>query len=535
MTSVLDQSAHAGDHRAGTGQLLPGGPHGARRGTRHSRASAVPVPSAGGVDQTDGLSGLALSLVLVASFMVVLDFSIVNVALPSIRYALGFGGDSVEWVVTAYAITFGGLLVLGGRIADIFGRRSVFMLGLTVFSAASLAAGLADDAILLVVARAIQGIGAALVAPAALSLITARIPEGPRRTRALGLYGATASIGYVVGQVLGGVLVQYTSWRAIFLVNVPVGVAAALLAPRLLRQDKRSSRSTPLDVRGGLLITLGVALAVFGISEGPTMGWLQPQVVGAVVIAGLALLGFAAVERSHVDPLIDLRLLRRRGLRTAAFLTMLVGAWTAGELVVMSVYLQQTLHDSPLVAGLVIAPQGVVGFFTGMFGARLVRRFGMRAWLVVSTAAAGIGFLVLSDLPANGHYSALFAVIVLIGFGTVGTVFGTTVMAASGMAQADQGLVGGVVNTTRQVGAAIGVAALVAIAEGADARSGIATVGGDRTALFVAGLMALVGSLVAFFGARPQEPGGRTGAATATTSLTQSIRNTTPTTTRRTS
>jgi EmrB/QacA subfamily drug resistance transporter len=476
----------------------------------------MPVTFNGGEAPSSGLSGLALSLVLVASFMVVLDFSIVNVALPSIRQALGFGGDSVQWVVTAYAITFGGLLVLGGRIGDTFGRRSMFILGLAVFSAASLAAGLTGDAILLVVARALQGIGAALVAPASLSLITARIAEGPRRTKALGLYGATASIGYVVGQVLGGVLVQYTSWRAIFLVNVPFGMAAALLAPRLLSPDGRRVRTTRLDVRGGVLITLAVALAVFGVSEGPVLGWLQPLVVGAVVMAAVALFGFVAVERSHADPLIDLRLLRRRGLRTAAILTLLLGAWTAGELVVMSVYLQQTLHDSPLVAGLVIAPQGVVGFVTGMFGARLVRRLGMRRLLVVATAAAGIGFLVLSDLPTSGHYSALFAVVVLIGFGTVGTVFGTTVMAASGVAQADQGLVGGVVNTTRQVGAAVGVAALVAIAEGANARSGIASIGGDRTALLVAAVVGLSGTLVAWFGARPQQPMERTAATTAT-------------------
>jgi EmrB/QacA subfamily drug resistance transporter len=484
------------------------------------------------VERTAGLSGPALSLVLVASFMVVLDFSIVNVALPSIHQALGFGGDSVQWVVTAYAITFGGLLVLGGRIADTFGRRTMFIVGLAVFSAASLAAGLSSDAILLVTARAIQGIGAALVAPAALSLITARIPEGPRRTRALGLYGATASIGYVVGQVLGGVLVQYTSWRSIFLVNVPVGLAAVLLAARLVTRDRRSVRLTRLDVRGGLLITLGVALAVFAISEGPVLGWVQPLVIGALVIAAVALLGFVTVERSHADPLIDFRLLRRRGLRTAAILTLLVGAWTAGELVVMSVYLQQALHDSPLVAGLVIAPQGVAGFFTGMFGARLVRRFGMRTLLVVSTAAAGIGFLVLSDLPTGGHYGALFPFVVLIGFGTVGTSFGSTVMAASGMAQADQGLVGGVVNTTRQVGAAVGVAALVAIAEGANARRGIATVGGDRTALLVASLIGLSGVFVAWFGARTQQPAQLTGAATITRPFTHDIRTTT--TTRRT-
>jgi EmrB/QacA subfamily drug resistance transporter len=451
-----------------------------------------------------GLSTRALAVVLIASFMVVLDFSIVNVALPSIRSALGFGGDTVQWVVTAYAITFGGLLILGGRIADTFGRRELFVVGLLVFAAASLAAGLSGDAMLLVAARALQGVGAAIVAPASLSLITARVAEGPRRTRALGLYGATASIGFVAGQVLGGVLVQYATWRWIFLVNVPVGVAAAILSRRLIEADRRRSRPAHLDVMGGVLITVAVASAVLAISQGPVLGWLRPVVLGALVIAALACIGFVAVERSHGDPLIDLRLLDRRGLRTAGILTGLMGAWNAGELVVLSVYLQQTLHYSPVASGLVIAPQGVVGFLTGMFGARLLRRFGMRSLLVAATAAVGAGFLVLSYLPTGGHYSPLFAAVILVGFGTVGTVFGTTVMAASDMKQSDQGLVGGVVNTTRQVGAAIGVAALVAVAEGSHARAGTATLGGDRTAMFVAALAGLCGTAVAWLGTRPR-------------------------------
>jgi EmrB/QacA subfamily drug resistance transporter len=463
----------------------------------------VDVPSAG---IPNGLSTPALALVLLASFMVVLDFSIVNVALPSIRHDLGFAGDSVQWVVTAYAITFGGLLILGGRIADTFGRRQLFVAGLLVFAAASLAAGLTGDAILLVASRTIQGVGAALVAPASLSLITARLSEGPRRIRALGLYGATASIGFVAGQVLGGVLVQYASWRWIFLVNVPVGVGAAILTHRLIEPDRRRPRPVHLDVIGGILITVAVACIVFAVSEGPVLGWVRPLVIGAVVAAVLAALGFIAAERSQPDPLVNLSLLRQRGLRTAGILTLLMGAWNAGELVVLSVYLQQTLHDSPLASGLVIAPQGAVGFVTGMFGARLIRRFGMRSLLVAATAAVGAGFLVLSHLPAGGHYSPLFAAVVLVGFGTVGTVFGTTVMAASGMAQSDQGLVGGVVNTTRQVGAAIGVAVLVAIAEGSHAHAGTATVGGDRTAMLVAALAGLAGTLVAWFGAVGRTP-----------------------------
>jgi EmrB/QacA subfamily drug resistance transporter len=462
---------------------------------------ATPMPDSPTRNARPGLSARALTLVLVASFMVVLDFSIVNVALPSIRHALGFGGDSVQWVVTAYAITFGGLLILGGRSADMLGRRRLFILGLLVFVGASLAAGLTGDAATLVAARALQGVGAAIVAPASLSLITARYGEGPARTRALGLYGATASIGFVAGQVLGGVLVQYTSWRSIFLVNVPVGLAAALLTPRLVSPDRTRGRIRHIDVPGGLLATLAVAAMVFAVSEGASLGWGHPLVLTALVVAGGAGIGFVLTERAHPFPLVDIALLRRQNLRTAGLLTFFVGAWTAGELVVLSLYLQQTLHDSALFAGLVIAPQGVVGFVTGMFGARLVRRLGMRLLLVVSTAASGAGFLALMHLPATGRYSPLFAAVVLVGFGTVGTVFGTTVMAASGMADSDQGLVGGVVNTTRQVGAAVGVALLAAIAERGHASTGVTTVSGDRSALMAAAAIALVGSVVAWFGA----------------------------------
>jgi EmrB/QacA subfamily drug resistance transporter len=453
-----------------------------------------------------GLSAPALTLVLVASFMVVLDFSIVNVALPSIRDALGFGGDSVQWVVTMYAITFGGLLILGGRIADIFGRRRMFVLGLLVFAGASLAAGLAGDAAVLVVARAAQGVGAAMVAPASLSLITARFPEGAQRTRALGLYGATASIGFVAGQVLGGIFVQYFGWASIFLVNVPVGLAAALLTRRLISNDRERSPRVPVDVMGGLLSTATVAAAVFAVSEGTVLGWEHPLVIGAVALAVTSLIGFVMTERVHPHPLVDLHLLARPALRTAGILTFLVGAWSAGELVVLSLYLQQTLHDSPLVSGLVIAPQGAVGFIAGMFGARLIRRLGMRTLLVAATVATGAGFLMLAHLPASGHYSPLLAAVVLVGFGTVGAVFGTTVLAASGMADADQGLVGGIVNTTRQVGAAVGVAVLVAIAEGAHARSGVSTVSGDRAAMVVAAFLGLSGTFVAWFVPRSEKP-----------------------------
>ncbi|HEY5304634.1 MAG TPA: MFS transporter [Acidimicrobiales bacterium] len=450
----------------------------------------------------EGLSSRALALVLVASFMVVLDFSIVNVALPTIHHVLHFSGDSVQWVVTAYAISFSGLLILGGRLADLFGRRRMFISGLLLFAAASLAAGRSTDAAMLIGSRAVQGVGAALVAPASLALITSNIGEGAARSRALGLYGATASIGFVAGQVLGGVFVEFMGWASIFLVNVPVGVIAAILATRFFVDDRERGRFVHLDLAGAALVTLAVAALVYAVSEGTVLGWAHPLVIGALLLVVFSLVSFVVVERTHRHPLVDLHLLGRRNLVTSGYLSLLMGAWSAGELVVLSLYLQQTLHDSPLVSGLVIAPQGVVGFVTGMFGARTVRRIGLRRLLVASSLSAGVGFLLMSALPSQGHYGIALLAVLPIGFGTVGTVVGSTILASTSMANSDQGLVGGVINTTRQIGAALGVAVLVALAEGSHATSGTTTVAGDRLAMWVTSAIAFSGALAVLFALR---------------------------------
>jgi EmrB/QacA subfamily drug resistance transporter len=440
---------------------------------------------------------LALALILTAAFMVVLDFSIVNVALASIEREFGFSASAVQWIVTGYAIAFGGLLILGGRAADMLGRRRMFMAGLAIFSAASLAGGLAHDPVLLVTSRVIQGAGAALVAPSALSLITTGFAEGPQRTRALGMYGATASVGFVAGQVLGGVLVQFTSWRAVFLVNVPVGVAALLLAPRLLAESRLAGRQARrLDVGGALLITGTVAALVFAVSQGYSLGWTSPAVLGALALAAAAGTAFAAVERRHPEPLVPAGLLRRPNLRKAGTMNLLLGLWNAGELIVLSLYLQQVLHFSPLATGLAIAPQGVVGFAAGMFGARLARRVGIRRVLILTSAVATVGFLALTRLPAGGGYSPLLAAVMLVGFGTAGTAFGTMVTASAGVADGDQGLVGGVINTSRQVGAAVGAALLPAVAEAVSHGSRAAS--GDRAAMLTAAVAAAAATVVAW-------------------------------------
>jgi EmrB/QacA subfamily drug resistance transporter len=450
-----------------------------------------------------GRRRLALALILTAAFMVVLDFSIVNVALASIEREFGFTASAVQWIVTGYAIAFGGLLILGGRAADTFGRRRMFMAGLAVFSAASLAGGLARDPGLLIASRVVQGAGAALVAPSALSLITTSFAEGPQRNRAIGLYGATASVGFVAGQVLGGVLVQFTSWRAVFLVNVPVGVAALALAPRLLSESRRAGAGgRALDAGGAVLISGAVAAVVFAVSQAGQAGLAAPAVLAALALAAGALAAFIAVERWHPQPLVRGDLLRLPGLRKAATMNLLLGLWNGGEMIVLSLYLQQVLHYSPLVTGLVIAPQGVVGFAAGASGARLARRVGIRRLLIVTSAVAAAGFLVLTRLPAGGGYSPLLIAVMPVGFGTAGTAFGTMVTASTGVANDDQGLVGGVINTSRQVGAAIGAALLPAVAE-AVSHGSRATAGGARAAMLTAATAAALALIVAWRSGQP--------------------------------
>ena len=469
--------------------------------SNHPEPKTTPTPA----ETPPRRQPLQLALILVAAFMVVLDFSIVNVALPSIERELHMPADAVQWIVTGYAISFGGLLILGGRAADLLGRRRMFVIGLVAFAIASLAGGLAQDPVLLIAARVVQGAGAAIVAPAALSLITTGFPEGAERTRAIGLYGAVSSVGFVSGQVLGGVLVQFTSWRAVFLVNVPVGLIAAALTPAVLgRRDPATAarKRIRLDVRGALLITGAVTLVVLAVSQGVVLGWTSPLVIAAIVVAAAATAIFVKAETRHPTPLIRPGLLHRKGLRDGTTLAFLLGLWNGGELLVLSLYLQQVLHESPLLTGLIIAPQGVVGFAAGVIGPRLAGKIGVRRLLVLTAACAAAGFLVLTQLPAAGYSPVLF-VVTLIGFGTAGTALGSTVLASRGMADADQGLVGGMINTSRQIGAAVGAALLPAVAVSVSGGMQGGGVSGDRAAMFAAALAALAATAVAWRAARP--------------------------------
>lgn len=453
------------------------------------------------------LGPMAFALVLSASFVVVLDFSIVNVALASIQRQVGFSAATLQWVVTAYAISFGGFLVLGGKLADRFGHRRMFVLGLLTFTVSSLAGGLASGPELLVSARVVQGIGAALVAPAALAVITTGYPQGPARNRALGIYGATASVGFVGGLVLGGALVQFLGWRAVFFVNVPVGLSAALLSLRYLPGRGSGGPDRSLDIGGGLLLTSSLATLVYAASQAPVVGLASPQVLLALALLLITLAGFVVLERHHPQPLIRFGMLRLRTLRAANAVTVLMGIWSGGEMVVMTLYLQLGLHYSPLLTGLAMAPQGVVGLLTGLAGARLMARLGLQRLLMGTAASAALGFLILSQSRVPGDYPAILVAVSLIGFGTAGTVFASTVGASSGVSNAEQGVAGGLVNTSRQLGAAVGAAVLLAMAEGGARAAGTTTsIPGDRTAMLAAAIAALAAIAIAWWGIGKQGP-----------------------------
>lgn len=451
------------------------------------------------VDQVDAVSArrptAALVLILVASFVVVLDVGIVNIALASIERELHAGAAAVQWVITAYAITFGGLLILGGRIGDLFGRRRMFVAGLLLFSTASLAGGFATSVAVLVAARAVQGVGAAVVAPAALSLITTSFSEGPGRTRALAFYGATAAVGFVAGLVLGGVLVQYFDWRAVLWVNVPIGLVAAGLAPVLLAEAPPDASQVRLDVGGAVLVTAGTAALVYAVSQGPVGGWSGLPTVGGFAAAAAFLAAFVAVERHHPSPLVRLGILRLRTLRTANAVTVLLGAWTAGELLVLPLYLQLVLHYSPLATGLAMVPQGVFGFVGVSRGAQLSRRIGLGRYIVSSVVASTVGLAILGGFTGAGTYLPLALGFGLTGLGNATCSFATTVAATQGVADDEQGLASALINMSRQLGAAVGVAAVAAII-GTGTSSGSA-VAPDRAAMLVTAALAAGAIVVA--------------------------------------
>jgi EmrB/QacA subfamily drug resistance transporter len=407
----------------------------------------------------------ALALIVTAQFMVILDVAIVNVALPSIKSDLDFSTTGLQWVISAYAIFFGGLLLLGGRLADLLGRRRLFVTGLLVFAASSLLCGLAWSAPSLISFRALQGLGGALMAPAALSLLVTTFAEGRERNLALGIYGAASGSGAAAGVLLGGVLTSYVGWSWIFFINVPVGVAAAFLAPVLLRESRAELGHRHFDVAGALTITSGLMLLVYALTRATTDGWGAPTTL-APLIGSLALVGaFGVVELRATSPLLPLRLFRLRTLSAANVTMAIVGAVAFSEFFLLTLYLQDVLHYSAVESGLAFVAFAGTVVVTSNLAQLLVARIGVRATLTTGLILFAASAALLTRLPVDGRYFwDIFPAFVIGGAGMGFSFVPITIASVAGVERADAGVASGLINTSRQIGGAIGLAAIGAIA-----------------------------------------------------------------------
>lgn len=408
--------------------------------------------------------GLALALLCIAQFMVVLDFSIVNVALPSMQKDLGFSTQSLQWVVSAYSLTLGGFLLLGGRLADLYGRRRLFILGLALFSLASLAGGLAPSGPWLIMARAMQGLGAAFVAPASLSLITTTFAEGPARNKAFGLVGALASAGFAAGAILGGLLTAGPGWRWVMFVNVPIGVIVVLITPLILRESRAQMEQRRVDVLGALTVTGGLIALVYALSRGNDAGWLSLQTLGLLVLAVMLLLAFVLIEVHSTFPLIRLSIFRQRNIAGANLVSLLAPGAFGALVFILTLYMQRVLGYSALTTGLAFLPMAAVILIFSNVVSRLVARVGVKPFLVGGIAVLILGLLLLTQIVANGNYlTTLLPGIVVVSIG-MGPTFATMVIAATaGISDNEQGLASGVFNTTQQVGSGLVLAVVVAV------------------------------------------------------------------------
>jgi EmrB/QacA subfamily drug resistance transporter len=450
-----------------------------------------------------------LLLSCLAQFMVILDVSVVNVALPAIRGGLHFSEVDLQWVVNAYTVTFAGFLLLGGRAADLLGRRRVFVAGLVLFAVASLAGGISDSQTVLIAARAVQGLGGAVIAPASLSILTTTFAEGPERNRAVGIWGAMGGAGGAAGVLLGGVITDLLSWRWILFINVPIGLLAAFAAQRFITESKRPMGSRDFDLTGALAATIGLSLLVLGIVRTDQTGWGSAQTL-AIIGAGILLLaGFVLVEgRFASAPLMPLRIWASRTLSAANIVVLLVGGATFAMWFFVSLYLQQVLGYSPIRAGLAFLPMTLCIVAGSTIASRTVARVGAKRLLVGGMAVMTLGLALFTRISTNGDYAADVLVPgVLVGIGIGFAFVPATISAVAGVAPAEAGLASGLVNTSRLCGGALGLAVLAAIATShtnsqlhAGAAAHAALTSGFTLAFGIAAAFALVGGLVAAFG-----------------------------------
>ncbi|HWT94883.1 MAG TPA: MFS transporter [Solirubrobacteraceae bacterium] len=407
---------------------------------------------------------LVLVLVCFAQFMVVLDATIVNVALPSIQTDLNLDAADLQWVVNSYTLLFGGFLLLGGRAADLFGRQRVFLAGIAIFSLASLANALSTSSEMLIVARGLQGLGAALVSPAALSIVTTTFAEGADRTRALGIWSAIAAGGGAVGLLLGGILTDLLTWEWIFLVNVPVGLVAFVLSLRYVPDSRAENRSS-VDILGALSVTAGLIVLVYAIVKAEAWGWGSGRTLGMIGAAAVLLAAFVAIEQRVKAPLVRLSIFRNRPLAAANLVMLFAASGMFAMFFFASLYMQNILDLSPLETGLAFLPI-TAGIMAGAGTAQsLIRRAGVRTVALAGLAIATAGMALMTSLPVDGSYVGdLLPGLLLIAAG-VGLIFvPITLIATGGLAAEDAGLASGIFNTSQQVGGALGLAILSTLA-----------------------------------------------------------------------
>lgn len=462
-----------------------------------------------------------LLLACLAQFMVILDVSVVNVALPAIRGGLHFSEQDLQWVVNAYTVTFAGFLLLGGRAADLLGRRRVFVAGLALFSMASLAGGLADSQGVLIAARAVQGLGGAVIAPASLSILTTTFTEPAARNRAVGIWGAMGGAGGAAGVLLGGVLTDLLGWRWILFINVPIGLIAALLTQRFIAEGRNPARTRNFDLPGALAATVGLSILVLGIVRTDVTGWGAASTLALIGGGVLLLLVFLVIEgRFASSPLMPLRIYSSRTLSAANVVVLLVGGATFGMWFFVSLYLQQVLGYSPIKAGLAFLPMTLLIVIGSTVASRAVIRIGAKSLLVAGMTTMTLGLLLFTGISVTGGYiSDMIAPSLLVAIGIGLSFVPATICAVAGVAPEEAGLASGLVNTSRLVGGALGLAILAALATArtnSDLHHGsvgihgahVALTDGFQLAFAVAAAFALIGGLVAAFGL-PKVPNRR--------------------------
>jgi EmrB/QacA subfamily drug resistance transporter len=414
---------------------------------------------------TDSRRWFGLALLCSAFFMVILDVAIVNVALPSIQVDLAFSQRSLQWVVSAYALAFGGLLLLGGPAAALLGWRRVFVAGVAVFALASLLGGLAPSGGLLIAARALQGLGAASMTPAALSILVTTFREGPERNKALGIWGAVGASGGTIGLLLGGVIAETVGWEWIFFLNVPVGAVVVALSPVLLDETRMFGVARRFDLAGAVTVTAALSLLVYAFVDAGSAGWTSLQTIGLAGTSAVLLATFGVIERRSAAPLVPFRIFRLSALLGSNVAGVLFGAAVYGMFFIITLYLQRVLGYSPLKAGFAWLALSMTALVTSVGGAQLVTRVGPRRPLVAGLAIASAGTWLLARVPADASYIRdLLPALAVSGIG-VGLAFVTmSIGALEGVEEGDFGLASGLVNATQQIGGALGVAVLSAVA-----------------------------------------------------------------------